>query len=106
MDNRYWSYGCPALMQDGRFLTNYVRFNVFDQNIRYINNIETAFEYRKFLQTNGDIILNREREFLNKNNRCQVNGACLPLNGKEQGNILPCGNCTDNNNINSSCETV
>ena len=110
MDNRYWSNGCPPLMQDGRFLTNYVRFNVFDQFIRNLNEIGSVHEYRSFLQSNGGDILKLERESLIKNNTCNVNGKCLPLsgegiklNGKKTLNVLPCATCYDNKDSDESC---
>lgn len=93
MDNRYWANGCPALMQDGRFLTNHVRFNVFDQFIKNINEIQSVHDYRAFLQKSGDDILNKERAALVQNNTCNVNGKCLPISGKGNQNVLPCGTC-------------
>jgi hypothetical protein len=53
-DNRYFSYNCPALMQDGRFITNYTQRRTFDQYIRSMNKIDTAQDYKYFLQMNGD----------------------------------------------------
>ena len=109
MDNRYWSYGCPPLMQDGRFLTNHVRFNVFDQFIRNINDIGSTHEYRSFLQNNGANILKLERESMIKNNTCEVNGRCLPLsgegikiNGEKSLNVLPCSTCYKHKEINEN----
>jgi hypothetical protein len=94
MDNRYWSYGCPPLMSDGRFITNHVRYNVFDQFIRNMNEIPDGAAYRHFLQNNGDQILNKERQALVKNNTCNVNGRCLPLSGNpKKMNALPCSTC-------------
>ncbi len=93
MDNRYWGNGCPALMQDGRFLTNYVRGAVFDQFVRNVNEIKSSTEYRQFLQAEGDKILNRERAYLIKNNTCEVNGKCVTLSGKGHHNVIPCHSC-------------
>ena len=93
MDNRYFNHGCPALMQDGRFITNYIRGNVFDQFIRNVNDVKTAAEYRQFLQTDGNKILNRERAYLFKNNTCNINGKCLPLSGTGKFNVVPCNTC-------------
>ena len=81
MDNRYFKNGCPPLMQDGRFITNYMESRVFEQYIRNVNNIGSAQEYKRFLQSNGDTIMNREREYLQKENTCSVNGECAPLSG-------------------------
>jgi hypothetical protein len=78
MDNRYYAYDCPALMQDGRFLTNYLPRQTLNQFIRRTNNIETSEDYRHFLQNNGDVIANRERSFLQQANTCGVHGQCVP----------------------------
>ena len=94
MDNRYYEYGCPPLMNDGRFLTNYVRSNIFDQNIRNINNIKSSNEYRHFLQTNGHTIMNNVKGYLRENNTCSIEGKCLP---KHKINL---NNYNFNNNLN------
>ena len=77
MDNRYFNSSCPALMQDGRFITNFIPKRSFEQFIRNVNNINTSAEYRKFLQANGELIMKREREYIEKNNTCGVNGMCV-----------------------------
>jgi hypothetical protein len=79
MDNRYYNYGCPALMQDARFITNYMDKRKFDQHIRTINNIVSAQDYKNFLQNNAEVLMNREQEYLLQLNTCDVNGACVPL---------------------------
>ena len=76
MDNRYHTYGCPALMQDGRFITNFMPKRTFEQIIRQLNNIESSADYRMFLQKNGETIMNRENDYFVKNNTCGVNGQC------------------------------
>jgi hypothetical protein len=93
MDNRFWSYGCS---RDGRFLTNYTKYNVVDQFIRTTHNINSAQDYRAFLQKHGDDFLNNERGYLIKNNVCSVNGKCLPLSTKGNQNTLPCSECNSN----------
>jgi hypothetical protein len=81
MDNRYFSYKCPPLMQDGRFITNYMESRVFEQYIRNVNKIDSAQNYKLFLQMNGDTIINRERAYLESVNTCSVQGQCVPLSG-------------------------
>ena len=39
MNNRYFNHGCPAIMQDGRLVTNYTKVRVLDQFIRTTNKI-------------------------------------------------------------------
>ena len=86
MDNRYSAYDCPALMQDGRFITNYLDSRVFDQFIRLSNKLESVHDYRFFLQNNAETIMNREREHLDKINRCPVDGRAVPLNNYTSDN--------------------
>lgn len=81
MDNRYFKNGCPPLMQDGRFITNYMESRVVEQYIRNVNNIESAQEYKRFLQVHGDTIINRERAYQESINICAVHGKCVPLSG-------------------------
>ena len=81
MDNRYFHYKCPPLMQDARFITNYTKNSTFEQFIRNVNQIESAQEYKQFLQQHGDTIINRERAYLESINTCAVHGKCVPLAG-------------------------
>jgi len=78
-DNRYFSYDCPAIMEDGRFITNYIRRRTFDQYIRGINNITSAQNYKEFLQNNGDDIINRERAYNDEKNVCKIDAKCVPV---------------------------
>lgn len=81
MDNRYYNYNCPPLMNDGRFLNNYVRPSTFDQYVRNINNINNGIEYRHYLQNNGYEIMNNIKAYLHQNNTCTIEGKCLPMSG-------------------------
>jgi|TARA_B100001989_G_scaffold23831_1_gene14340 hypothetical protein len=80
MDNRYFDYGCPPLMSDGRFLTSYIDSDILNQYIRNVNKLESSNDFRVFLQKNGQVIINRERAYLLKNNSCNVNGRCMKEN--------------------------
>jgi hypothetical protein len=66
-------------MNDARFITSHVRSSTVDQYIRTINNIQTSHQYRHYLQENGESISNNMRAYLNENNRCSVDGKCLPI---------------------------
>jgi hypothetical protein len=79
MDNRYFKYGCPPLMSDGRFLTNYTRGRIVDQSIRLNNSIDSIQEYKLYLQNNGQKIINNEMMKLQENNTCNVNGECVNI---------------------------
>jgi hypothetical protein len=83
MDNRYFKNGCPALMQDARFITNYTESRIFEQFIRKTNNIGSAQDYKRFLQDNADTIMQREREYLETNNKCNVDGKCVGISGEK-----------------------
>jgi hypothetical protein len=87
MDNRYFNRSCPPLMQDGRFITNFMESRIFEQIIRNVNNIESSHDFRAFLQQNGNTIMNRERAFMNKYNTCDVNGQCVAMG--DQGFKFP-----------------
>jgi hypothetical protein len=88
MDNRYYKYNCPPLMNDGRFLTSYVRSRVFDQYVRNINNVQSSQEYRHFLQNNGDQILNNLKGYLRESNTCKIEGKCLPMSGPNSDDVI------------------
>jgi len=79
MDNRYFNNKCPPLMNDGRFITNYMESRVVEQYVRKMNNLESAQDYKNFLQQNADAIMERERKFADNNNKCTHTDACPPL---------------------------
>ena len=81
MDNRYYNYNCPPIMNDGRFINNYVRSSTFDQYVRNINDINNANDYRHYLQNNGNEIINNIKAYLRQTNTCSVEGKCLPMSG-------------------------
>jgi hypothetical protein len=87
MDNRYFNNGCPALMQDARFITNYYQNRSFEQYIRKANNLESAQDYKNFLQENAVDIMDRERSHMVKNNTCDVNGKCVPVSNQPKHDI-------------------
>ena len=90
MDNRYYCYSCPPLMQDARFLTSYTPHRTFEQYIRNINNIDSAQNYKSFLQQNANQIMDNERKYALANNTCGVNGNCAPICTEKKG-CTTCG---------------
>lgn len=74
MDNYYKN--CPAKMDDGRFITNYKSSSSNDEYIKYMNGIIRDDDYRLFLQTNADKIMDSEWLYLKKNDSCW-NNACV-----------------------------
>lgn len=75
-NNTFFRDGCPALMSDGRFITSYTPSNELTENIRHINGIENTNQFREFLQTNGNRLMNKEREYLWESNTCAPKTAC------------------------------
>jgi len=71
MDNFF--KGCPARMEDGRFLTDYRQADTREQYIRTINGITRDDDYRMFLQGNGESIIDREWDILRRTQSCQTN---------------------------------
>jgi hypothetical protein len=65
--------GCPAVMSDGRFLSDHLASTRRDEYIKYINDITRDDQYRLFLQTNGGEIIFRERLYNLMNNKCNAN---------------------------------
>lgn len=96
MDNRYFKYNCPAIWSNSRNLTNYYENRIFEQFIRNTNKIQSAQEYRHFLQNNAEIIMTRENDYLVKNNTCSVDGKCVPINYENFTNTEPVHTCNCN----------
>lgn len=88
MDNRYYKYNCPPLMNDGRFISSYISSRVFDQYVRNINNVQSAQEYKTFLQNNGNQIINNLKGYLRETNTCRIEGKCLPISGPNNDDVI------------------
>jgi len=88
MDNRYFRYNCPPLMNDGRFVSNYIRSSTFDQYIRNVNDINSSSKYRQFLQSNGDKILNNMKSYYRESSVCKIEGKCLPMSGPSKDDMV------------------
>lgn len=71
MDNFFG--GCPAKMSDGRLFTDYRTATRREEYVKYINNFVRDDEYRLFLQTNGEKIMDKEWNYNKKNRSCWVN---------------------------------
>jgi len=75
-NNVYYRDQCPALMSDGRFLTDYNSTNELTNAMRKKNGFQSSNQFRIFMQTNGDLFMNAERKHLLNKNTCQTNIAC------------------------------
>lgn len=75
MDNYYCN--CPPMMNDGfRALTNYKTATCYNEYIKYINGIVRNDDYRLFLQTNANAIMNSEFDYFKSHDACFDN-ACV-----------------------------
>lgn len=75
-NNVYYRDGCPALMSDGRFITYYNSTNELTETMRKLNGIKSPNEFRNFMQKNGDLFMNAERNFMERENTCHPKIAC------------------------------
>lgn len=70
-DNKFGECcNCPALMSDGRFITNYISTPKLVANLKEMNNITDENEFRLFLQKNATNLISKQKEFLLKNKAC------------------------------------
>ena len=72
MDNRYFKVNCPALMMDGRFITDYTKNSIREQELRKHYKLCTSYDYKMFLQQNATKILNNEYKKYIFNNICDT----------------------------------
>ena len=76
-DNKH--FGCPPRMADGRHFSDYRPECHVNDLIRADNNISNSFQYRQFLQQNGEQLMDRNRQLA-----CQLN-CCLPCSETQEG---------------------
>ncbi len=73
-DNRYM--GCPAIMEDGRFMSTYVSSQVIVDAVKRANGIDLCKydnnDMRAFFQRNAVKLMNKERQFILDNNVCLI----------------------------------
>ena len=75
-NNVYYKEGCPALMEDGRFITYYNSTNELTNAMQKLNNFRSANQFRTFMQNNGDLFMNIERRYQIAKNTCSPDTAC------------------------------
>jgi hypothetical protein len=75
-NNVYYKDNCPAIMQDGRFITYYNSSNELTETLRKMNGFNSANQFRNFMQNNGDLFMATERQFLTDKNTCSPTTAC------------------------------
>ena len=55
---------CPALMSDGRLMTDYRPSTTVNDMIRLNNNVKSSNEYRNFLINNASDIMNINENYI------------------------------------------
>ncbi len=76
-DNKH--FGCPPRVSDGRIFTDWRPECHVNDLIKADNNISNSFQYRQFLQQNGETLMDR-----NRNLACTV-ACCLPCSETQEG---------------------
>jgi hypothetical protein len=76
-DNKF--YGCPPRMSDARAMTDYRPNCHVNDLIKADNEISNSFQYRQFLQQNGEQLMDRHRQLA-----CEKN-CCLPCSETQEG---------------------
>tara|TARA_B100001057_G_scaffold484891_1_gene563700 strand:- start:995 stop:1558 length:564 start_codon:yes stop_codon:yes gene_type:complete len=67
-DNKH--FGCPPRMADGRHFTDYRPNCHVNDLVKADNNISNSFQFRQFLQQNGDALMDRNRQLACEKNCC------------------------------------
>ena len=73
-DNKY--YNCPALMSDGRFMTDYRPISITNQRISRSHDIYDNNDFRIFLQKNGIKMMRNEFNKFKRDNACVIPVRC------------------------------
>lgn len=75
-NNVYYKDGCPAIMSDSRFLTNYQSTNDLTDKMMKANGYHNANQFRRFLQNNAEILMDAERDYIETENKCKPKNEC------------------------------
>jgi hypothetical protein len=68
-NNKY--FDCPALMSDGRIMTDYRSSTTLNDMIRLNNKTLSSYDYRQFLIHNGENIMKINENFITNKNSCK-----------------------------------
>lgn len=74
--NIYKKDGCPALMSDGRFITNHGSTRDLTDAMRKLNGFRDPNQFRTFMQKYGDQFMNSERNDILRKNTCNPTMSC------------------------------
>ena len=68
-NNKY--FDCPALMSDGRIMTDYRSSTTLNDMIRLNNKVHSSNDYRQFLVNNAEDIMNVNENYITEKNACK-----------------------------------
>tara|TARA_B100001094_G_scaffold328976_1_gene390694 strand:- start:655 stop:1176 length:522 start_codon:yes stop_codon:yes gene_type:complete len=94
-DNRY--FNCAPIMQDGRQFTDYRPSCYLNSLLASNNNTQSSYEYRMFLQRNGNKVMGMMKDYNKRMSDCDV---CQNTMLDEQS-TLTCGPNGCNKTINN-----
>jgi len=80
------NFGCPPRMADGRHFTDYRPNCELVQHIRADNKISNSFQFRQFMQSNGEALANVDRKIACDKNCC---APCSAESFNSVGTMLP-----------------
>jgi hypothetical protein len=87
-DNKF--FDCPPRMADGRHFTDYRPNCHVNELLRADNRVSNSFQYRMFLQTNANTIMDKNREIACSKNCCSPCATSkLGVEGFNNGTMLP-----------------
>lgn len=70
-DNRFGvCCKCPARMADGRIFTNWLPRKRLNEFLRLGNNLDSAHDYRHFLQEKATLLIENDTKYLESNKKC------------------------------------
>ena len=80
-NNKY--FDCPPRMDDGRHFTDYRPSSYVNDLIRYTNKVMSSNQYRQFMISNGEKIMELNNKYNDMKNGCsECNATMIPTETK------------------------
>lgn len=76
LNNCHYKSGCPALMSDGRFITDYRPSHETTEALRKANGFTSHNDFRDYLHKNADKIQAADQSVFLRDNTCSPDKAC------------------------------
>lgn len=78
-NNKY--FNCPALMSDGRIMTDYRPSSYVNDLIRVNNGTYSSYNYRQFLMRNANELMEANNTYVQSKNECDQKMVDIPTEG-------------------------